>query len=49
MILLLGIKCNYGLAGNIEGVPVYEQGETGSNCPIGTSKTPTGICANDNN
>ena len=43
------LVCNYGPAGNIEGAPVYEQGETGSNCPTGTSKTPLGLCANDDN
>ena len=43
------LVCNYGPAGNIEGAPVYEQGETGSNCPKGTTKTPLGLCANDEN
>ena len=41
--------CNYGPAGNIVGAPVYEQGDTGSNCPAGTSKTSQGLCAIDNN
>lgn len=40
--------CNYGPAGNIDGFPIYEAGETCSNCPLGTrcgDQTHRALCA----
>jgi len=39
------MACNYGPGGNIGGRSIYEQGEPGSKCPTGTTKTAEGLCA----
>lgn len=39
--------CNYGPSGNIDGFPIYQPGNTCSNCPMGTQcsdKTHRGLC-----
>merc|ERR1712136_130923 len=39
------LVCNYGPSGNWLKESLYEQGETGSNCPEGTVKADSGLCA----
>jgi len=39
------MACNYGPGGNMRGQSIYEQGEPGSKCPTGTTKTAEGLCA----
>ena len=41
------MACNYGPGGNMRGQSIYEQGEPGSKCPTGTTKTAEGLCAQD--
>jgi len=38
------LVCNYGPTGNWLEESIYEQGETGSNCPEGTEKAGSGLC-----
>ena len=45
LILEKVLVCNYGPGGNWRGASVYQQGNPGSNCPEGTSKTSAGLCA----
>ncbi|KAK7071728.1 Peptidase inhibitor 16 [Halocaridina rubra] len=39
--------CNYGPAGNVKTLPIYNEGPTGSECPLGLSSNYPDLCAPD--
>ena len=38
--------CDYGPGGNMQGAPIYQSGETASECPEGTYNND-GLCASN--